>query len=128
MKKINIDYALVSRSLIALLFVVAGINKITQFTQTSGFIGSLGIPAPAIATIAVILIEVPVALLFAYGYKVRETGYTLIAFTVLATLIVHKDYFGNDMVMVLKNISIIGGIMAAIACTCANCTVHGKKG
>lgn len=126
--KFTIDYALITRALIALLFVVAGVNKLMQFSQTSGFIGSLGIPAPTLVTLLVILVEIPVALLFVYGCKVKETGYTLIAFTIIATLIVHKDYFGADMVMVLKNISIIGGIMASIACTCANCVVHKKKG
>ncbi len=128
-KYVDIDYALVTRALMALLFVVAGINKLIQFKETSGFIGGgLNMPMPALVTILVILIEVPVALAFAYGYKIKETGYTLIGFTVLATLIVHKDYFGADMVMVLKNISIIGGLMAAIACTCTTCTVHKKKG
>jgi putative oxidoreductase len=124
----KINFALASRSLIALLFVVAGIRKIMDFAGTTGFIESLGVPLPMLVTILVIIIEVPVALAFAYGYKVRETGYVLIGFTVLATLLVHKDVFGRDMIMALKNLSLIGGLMAAIACTCTNCTVHGKKG
>lgn len=124
----KINYALVSRSLIALLFVLAGVQKAMDFTQTSGFLASLNIPLATLATLIVIIIEIPVALAFAYGYKVRETGYILIGFTVLATALVHPKIFGQDMVMALKNIAIIGGIMSAIACTCTNCTVHGKKG
>lgn len=123
----KINYALISRSLIALLFVVAGINKIMGFEGVVGYVGSLGVPLPMIATILVILIEIPVALMFAWGYKVKETGYTLIAFTILLTLLAHRDMFGADMVMVLKNIAIIGGIIAAIACVCKDCAVHGKK-
>lgn len=123
----KINYALISRSLIALLFVVAGVNKIMGFEGTVGYIGSLGVPLPMIATILIIIIEIPIALMFAWGYKAKETGYTLIAFTVLATLLVHRDMFGADMVTVLKNIAIIGGIMSCIACVCGDCTVHRKK-
>ena len=110
------NYATISRSLIALLFVVAGVQKLMGFDMTAGYVGSLGIPAPMLATLIVIIIEVPVAIAFAWGYKIRETGYALIAFTALATLIAHRDIFGADMVMVLKNIAIIGGIMLAIRC------------
>ena len=112
------NYALISRSLIALLFVVAGIQKLMNFAGTTAYIGSLGIPLPALATALVILIELPVALAFAWGYRTRLAGNILIAFTVLTILLVHKDFFGADMVMVLKNIAIIGGIMSAISCAC----------
>lgn len=120
-------YALICRSCIALLFVVAGVQKLINFNDTASFIGSLGVPLPLIATIIVIIIEIPVALLFAWGYRTKRTGYALVAFTALATLIVHKDYFGADLVNVLKNIAIMGGLMAAISCTCGDCTVHTKK-
>lgn len=116
----KINYALISRSLIALLFVIAGIGKITGFSGMVGYIGSLGVPLPMIATIIVILIEVPVALAFAYGYRVRQTGWILIGFTILATLLVHRNIADQtQMIMSLKNIAIIGGIMAAIKCACA---------
>ena len=123
----KINYACVSRSLIALLFVVAGIQKLTDFSKISGYIDSLGIPAAALATIIVIVIEVPVALAFARGYKTQQMGYTLIAFTVLATLLVHKDYFGGDLVNVLKNLAIVGGIMAAMSSSCKDCTTHHRN-
>lgn len=127
MKKIN--YALVSRSLIALLFVFAGIGKVMGFSTFASSLGQMSLPVPMLAAIIVVIIEIPVALAFAYGYKTRETGYALIAFTILATLIAHRD-FSNQMnvIMSLKNLAIVGGIMAAIACSCGDCVVHGKKG
>ena len=124
------NYALLSRSLIALLFVIAGVNKLMDFSGTQGtvaYFDSLGLPAPVVAAILVILIEVPIALMFAYGYKVKQTGYVLIGFTILATLIGHRDIFGADMVTALKNLAIVGGIMAAISCACGDCVVHNKK-
>jgi putative oxidoreductase len=122
------NYALVSRVLIALLFVVAGIGKLTNFNGTVDTVGSLGVPLPYVATIIVILIEIPVALAFAYGYRVKRTGWLLMGFTLLATLLVHKNIGDQmQMVMALKNIAIIGGIMAAIKCTCEDCSVHSKR-
>lgn len=112
------NYALISRSLIALLFVVAGVQKLMNFSAIAGYVGSLGVPLPALATALVIFIEIPVALSFAWGYKTRKAGNILIAFIVLATLLVHKDFFGNDMIMVLKNLAIIGGIMSIMKCSC----------
>ncbi len=124
----KINYALVSRSLIALLFVVAGYQKLTNFTSTVEGITQMGLPFASLVTILVIIIEIPVALLFAYGYKTRKAGYTLIAFTVLTILLVHKDVsIPINVIMILKNIAIIGGIMAAIECTCGECVVHTKK-
>jgi uncharacterized membrane protein YphA (DoxX/SURF4 family) len=67
-----------------------------------------------LAALLVIIVEVPVALAFAWGYKVKETGWTLIAFTIIATLLVHFKV--TELVAALKNIAIIGGIMLAIRC------------
>lgn len=111
------NYGTIARSFIALLFVVAGYLKITGFASTVGYVGSLGVPMPLVATILVLIVEIPVALAFAYGYKVREMGYVLIAFTILATVFAHRDFgVGDNMLMALKNLAIIGGIMLAIRC------------
>jgi putative oxidoreductase len=126
MKKIN--YALVSRSLIALLFVVAGYQKLKDFSGAAEGIRQIGLPFAPLVTLIVIIIEIPIALLFAYGYKTRQAGYALIAFTALTILLVHNN-LSNPMniMMILKNLAIIGGIMAAISCACGDCTVHSKK-
>lgn len=125
----KINYSTVSRALIALLFVVAGVQKIMQFSGTSGFIGSLGVPMPVIATALVIIIEVVVALMFVFCRKsLCMSGSVLIAFTILATLLVHRDFaVGQHMTMALKNIAIIGGIMLAMTgCGCGKCPM-GKQ-
>ena len=124
----KINYAFIARVLIAVLFVVAGVQKLMQFSGISGYVGSLpgfaNIGSPMIATIAtvlVIIIEIPVALAFAWGYRLCTTGMILIGFTILATLLVH-NHLPQDMVMVLKNIAIIGGILSAIgSCDCGKC-------
>ncbi len=121
---------LVSRSLIALLFVIAGVQKLMNFGATSENIASLGLPAAGLVTLLVIIIEIPVAVAFAYGYKKCATGGTLIAFTVLATLLVHRDWSNSlNMIMSLKNLAVIGGILAVIGgCDCGKCPVSKHNG
>ena len=124
------NYSLASRSLIALLFVVAGIQKAMHFSDTSLAIASVGVPASLapIVTALVILIEVPVALAFAWGYMTCIMGWTLVAFTVLVTIFVHRDFsIGVNMIMALKNLAIIGGIMVAVGgCDCGKCPIKVK--
>ena len=117
-------YSLFSRSLIALLFVVAGTQKAMHFQETVGAIGLL-VPASvaAIVTIVVIIIEVPVALAFAWGYRTCIMGWLLVGFTALTIVFIHRDFsVADNMVMALKNLAIIGGIMLGInTCTCGRC-------
>lgn len=126
----NINYALISRSLIALLFVVAGLQKLTHFSETTQSIALLNIPLASLVTLLVIFIEIPVAIAFAWGYRTCVTGWILIAFTTLVTIFVHGNIAqGMNLIMALKNIAIIGGILALVnECACGTCPVKMKKG
>lgn len=117
------NYPIISRVLIALLFVVAGYQKVTGFDGTVAYVDSLGVPFAAVAVVLAILIEIPIAIAYAWGYRVCITGGILVAFTVLATVLVHRDInAGVNLVMALKNIAIIGGILATTgACSCGRC-------
>jgi putative oxidoreductase len=125
----HINYPLLSRVLIALLFVVAGVQKIMGFDGTVTYVGSLGVPLPMIATILIIIAEIPVALAYAWGYKIRITGGILVGFTVIATFLAHRDIAtGMNLIMALKNVAIIGGILATTGtCSCGRCEVLNPK-
>ncbi len=121
--KMNI--AFVSRSLIALLFVVAGLQKLMHFSDTVKSVVSLDIPLAGLATLIVIIIEIPVALAFAWGYRTCIMGAILMAFTVIVTVMVHGHLnVGMNLVMALKNLAIIGGILGLSAqCDCGKCPI-----
>jgi putative oxidoreductase len=121
--KMNI--ALVSRSLIALLFVVAGLQKLMHFSDTTKSVASLDIPLAGLVTLIVIIIEIPVAVLFAWEYRTCIMGAILMAFVAIVTIMVHGHIsVGMNLVMALKNVAIIGGILGLAAqCTCGKCPI-----
>lgn len=125
----KINYNFVCRSLIALLFVVAGLQKLMHLEETARSVASLHVPFASLATLIVIAIEVPVALAFAWGYRICITGGILAAFVALVTIVVHGNIGqGMNLVMALKNIAIIGGIMFAInSCDCGQCPGSKKR-
>ena len=120
-----IDWDIMSRVFIAILFIFAGVMKILSFTDTTNYIDSVlktGSLTPAI-TVIVIVIEIGVAGLYALGKYNRDIcAYILIGFTALATIFFHSDFSNNtNVIMSLKNLAIIGGIFATLD------TVHKRR-
>lgn len=121
--KINWDF--VSRLFLGLLFIVAGLGKMMNFTGTSMFINSVmhtGVLTTMVTTLT-IAIEIVVAGLFIFGkYRKDSMAYILIGFTALATIIFHNNISDqNTMIMALKNLAIIGGLISTLDC------VHKKR-
>lgn len=120
--KINWDF--VSRLFLGLLFIVAGLGKMMNFTGTGMFIDSV-MHTGALTSLVMALtiaIEVGVAGLFIFGkYKKDSMTYILIGFTALATMIFHNHISDqNTMIMALKNLAIIGGLISTLDCVHKN--------
>lgn len=111
-------YGTIARVLIALMFIVAGFQKLQNFSGFAGMLGgNLGLPVPEALAAIVIFIEIVVAAAFAYGYKVKETAYILMGFVLLTIVFMHnpmKD--AAQLGAALKNLALIGGIFAASCC------------
>jgi putative oxidoreductase len=105
--------------------VVAGLQKLMHFTETVANINAINIPLPGLVALIVIIIEVPVALMFAWGYRTCIMGGILLLFTLIVTVMVHGQLsIGMNLVMALKNLAIMGGILAlATQCNCGKCPV-----
>ena len=70
MRKDNPYVGAVGRLLIAAIFLISGLGKITTPAQTQGFIASAGLPFPALAYLVAVLIEVGGGLLLVLGYQI----------------------------------------------------------
>jgi putative oxidoreductase len=116
----NTNMGCVSRSLIALLFIVSGISMAMNFQGTAGWFTSMNMPMPQVLLAIVILVKVGGGVVYAVGKKyAKEAGYALIAFTVVATLVGHTSPLDqNNVMQILKNVAIIGGLLATLPCVC----------
>ncbi len=108
---------LLGRILIALLFIPAGISKITGFGGTVGYIASKGLPLPQVAAAGTIVVEVVIGLALLVGFKARYAALILAAFTVAASLLFHNFWAMPEaqkmmqQLMFTKNFAIVGGLL-----------------
>jgi len=113
--------ALSARLLFVVMFLPAGISKISGFEGTVGYIASVGLPLATLGAVLAIVVEVAGALALLAGFGTRLAALVLAAFTLVATVIFH-NYWGvpaeqvmMQQLMFFKNLAIIGGLLALAA-------------
>lgn len=105
---------LFGRLLLASLYLVSGLGKITGYAATAAYMQAMGVPALALPL--VIALELLGAFAIAVGWKTRAVALVMAVFTLLAALIFHHD-FGDptQQVMFFKNLAIAGGFLLLVA-------------
>lgn len=100
----------VGRILIAALFLMAGIGKISGYEGTQGYMEAAGVPGALLPL--VIATEILGAILIIVGWKVRQVALALAGYTLLIALLFHFD-FGDraQTTHFLKNLAITGGFL-----------------
>ena len=116
---------LLSVLLLNFLFFMSAINKIKNFSSTVESLRNVfwikGLPIQffqlAIICVIILLITAPIIMLYSvFNKSFRNYAilgcYSLILFTILATLLFHFPTDPKEMINFMKNISIIGGFLA----------------
>jgi len=117
MNALNQFGPLLGRILIALIFVMAGFNKITGFEGTVGYIASKGLPLPEMLAIGAIIVELGGGLMLIAGWYTRWAAAAIFVFTAMTAVLFHNfwamppDEAQNQMISFMKNISIMGGLL-----------------
>lgn len=107
---------LVGRTLIAAIFFISGFGKLMAPDATMAYIGSLGLPAPALGLIGALLLELAGAAFLVIGYKTRVVALLLAAYAVVTALIFHHALADqNQMFHFLKNLAMAGGLLQVVA-------------
>lgn len=105
---------LTGRILMAQIFLLAGINKISGYAATQGYMEAMGVPGALLPL--VILLEVGGALALIAGWKTQWTAIALAGFSILAALLFHAEFTDQmQMIMFMKNIAIAGGLLVLAA-------------
>jgi putative oxidoreductase len=106
----NSAIVLLARLLLAHIFVLAGINKITGFAGTQGYMESMGVPGVLLPL--VILLEVGGGLALILGFLTRWAALALAAFSVAAALLFHSNFNEQvQMILFMKNFAMAGGLL-----------------
>ncbi len=101
---------LVARIFLGQIFLLSGLNKISGYDGTLGYMNAMGIP-DALLPLA-ILLEVGGSLAIMAGWQTRWISLALAAFTVVAGIIFHSNFSDQiQMIMFMKNIAIAGGLI-----------------
>jgi putative oxidoreductase len=104
----------VGRVLLALLFLLAGLQKIGAYDGTVAYMASQGVPGAVLPL--VIAFEVLGALAIIVGFQTRLVAFLLAGFSLLSGLLFHlKPDDAMQMTMLLKNVSIAGGFLLLVA-------------
>jgi len=101
---------LVARIFLGQIFLLSGLNKISGYDGTLGYMNAMGIP-DALLPLA-ILLEVGGSLAIMAGWQTKWISLALAAFTVVAAAIFHSNFSDQiQMIMFMKNIAIAGGLI-----------------
>ena len=112
---------LLGRVLLSLIFLLSGINKISAFAGTAGWMTSKGLPMAEVLLAVTIVIEVGAAIMIMIGWKARLGALALLLWMVPVTFIFHNfwampaDQQQIQMIMFLKNLAMMGGMLLIMA-------------
>ncbi|HSN38740.1 MAG TPA: DoxX family protein [Burkholderiales bacterium] len=112
---------LAGRILLALMFVISGWGKITNFSGTAGYMASMGMPFPELLLPGAIAIELGCGLMLMAGWKTRFAALAIFLFIIPSTLIFHNFWAAdpaqaqNQMIHFMKNVTIMGGMLYVMA-------------
>ncbi|MEJ2399448.1 MAG: DoxX family protein [Gammaproteobacteria bacterium] len=104
---------LAGRLLLAIIFLIAGVGKITAYAGTAAYMASMGVPGALLPL--VIVTELVGGIAIVLGYHTRVVAFLLAGFTLLAGAIFHHDFANQiQMLMFLKDLAIAGGFLLLI--------------
>ncbi len=99
-----------ARALMAAIFILSGLGKISAFAGTQGYMEAFGLPGELL--LPTIAFELGAGLALLIGYKTRTVALLLAGFSLVSAIIFHAN-FGDQMQQInfLKNLAMTGGFL-----------------
>ena len=108
---------LAARVLLMTLFLVTGYTKLANFSRTTAYMASTGLPMPQVAAMLAVAIEFFGGLALVIGVFTRPLALLYVAFTFVSALEGHRFWNRTgpereaQKINFLKNVSIMGGLL-----------------
>ena len=117
----------VGRILVAAIFILSGLGKIGAPAATQGYIAAMGMPAPLLAYIGAIAVELGGGLLLLAGYRTRLVAAALALFSIVTAFVFHHALADqNQMIHFLKNFAMAGGLLQFVAYGAGRISLDGR--
>ena len=108
--------AAAGRVLLAAIFLISGLGKLADPAGTQADIAAAGLPAPLLAYLAAVAVEVGGGVLLVVGYHTRVVAIAIAGFSLVAALAFHNNFADmNQMIHFLKNVAMAGGLLQVAA-------------
>ena len=108
--------ALIGRILLAAVFIISGLGKLAAPGPVQGYIASMGLPAPLLAYIIAVIVEVGCGVLLFVGYRTKTVAIALAGFCVVTAVIFHHALGDqNQFIHFMKNLAMAGGLLQIAA-------------
>jgi putative oxidoreductase len=120
---------LVGRTLIALVFLMTA----WLGSPNPGYLGSLGLPAPAILSWVAIIAEALIVLSLILGIETRWGALLGVLYVVIATALAHRYWqvpqaqFVGQYTNFSKNLAILGGLLLVYVAGAGSYSVDGMR-
>lgn len=108
--------ALGGRALLATIFVLSGVSKVTDPAAALAYIESAHVPLPQLALAGAIAAELLGGLALAVGFRTRLAAAVLAVFSLAAAALFHSALGDqNQFIHFFKNIAMAGGLLQVVA-------------
>ena len=108
--------ALAGRVLIAAIFVMSGLGKITQPAASIAYITAAGLPLAPLGLAGSALVELGGGIALILGYRTRFAAAVLAVFAIVTALIFHSALSDqNQFIHFFKNVAVAGGLLQVVA-------------
>lgn len=127
MQSIQTLAAPLGRVFIALIFVITGLNKISNYSGTQGYMESMGVPGMLLPL--VIALEVIGGLAIILGWQARIVAFLLAGFCLVSAVLFHGNIGDQtQFIQFLKNLGLAGGFLFIVANGAGAWSLDGRKG
>ncbi|KMT66560.1 DoxX family protein [Catenovulum maritimum] len=117
---------LVSRLLLAAIFLISGLNKISNYQGTSQYMEAMDVPSFLLPL--VIATEVVGALMIILGYKTRLVAFLLAGLCLSSAVLFHFQLADqNQFIHFFKNLAIAGGFIAVMINGAGRISIDNKQ-
>ncbi len=110
MTSLNNAANLTGRTLIAAIFLIAGLGKIAGYSGTVAYMESVGVPGALL--LPTIVLEIGGALAIIAGWQTKPVALALAGFSLAAGILFHGNFADQmQQILFLKNVAIAGGFL-----------------